>query len=385
MEGTEKDNKNKSERMHYVDIAKAIGIYFVILGHLVIFNYKEFRFIFAFHMPLFFMLSGIILWKKRDQNDSLKQFLKRIIKHYLFPYFLALLLSFLQCYLLPIGSRNLEIMFSADNIKNWYEGYFIFSYFSSSWFLLCMFWAQLFFFLLRKIKRKTNSVVYVLIWITWGAVAIFAKDIFSPIPYFNRMPLLIDTSFMATVFIGIGFLFQKGVDYFFSDRNDIQFIKNIREHLESSFFLRMIVGGLVAVLCGILVYFVSCKGQTYVNMLDLEYAKPFRYLLGGFIGSVMVICLAVALENVAVLRFIGQNTLVILLVHEVIYSVVISLINRFWNLRLNAMGMRFDYICFLISIITMFLSVCISMLVNAIKKKLIKQLESRTSNKYEKN
>jgi len=46
----------KTERYGFLDVAKAIGIYLVILGHMVIFNWKEFRFIFAFHMPLFLLL-----------------------------------------------------------------------------------------------------------------------------------------------------------------------------------------------------------------------------------------------------------------------------------------------------------------------------------------
>lgn len=51
------------KRIEYIDIAKGIGILLVVLGHN--YNLKEnapfiFRFIFSFHIPLFFFLSGFI-------------------------------------------------------------------------------------------------------------------------------------------------------------------------------------------------------------------------------------------------------------------------------------------------------------------------------------
>ncbi len=51
--------KTDSNRIDYLDVAKAIGMYLFILGHLVIMNYKPYRIIYAFHMPLFFIISGM--------------------------------------------------------------------------------------------------------------------------------------------------------------------------------------------------------------------------------------------------------------------------------------------------------------------------------------
>ena len=48
------------KRDNVVDISKGIGIMFVILGHFVFFNSMPFKFIFAFHMPLFYVLMGMI-------------------------------------------------------------------------------------------------------------------------------------------------------------------------------------------------------------------------------------------------------------------------------------------------------------------------------------
>ncbi len=61
-------------RIHSIDIAKGIGIILVILGHLIK-NYNNILFggihdwIYSFHMPLFFILSGMTFSHKRRIPD----------------------------------------------------------------------------------------------------------------------------------------------------------------------------------------------------------------------------------------------------------------------------------------------------------------------------
>ena len=52
------------KRLDFADAAKAVAIYFVIVGHAVPFAGDTFRFIFAFHMPFFFFISGYCFSKK---------------------------------------------------------------------------------------------------------------------------------------------------------------------------------------------------------------------------------------------------------------------------------------------------------------------------------
>ncbi len=51
-------------RIEEVDIMRGIGIILVVIGHMGI-NSAIFRFIYAFHMPLFFFISGITYKEKR--------------------------------------------------------------------------------------------------------------------------------------------------------------------------------------------------------------------------------------------------------------------------------------------------------------------------------
>ena len=61
------------EKKHYesIDIAKGIGILLVVFGHLTVGKQNVYSFIYSFHMPLFFLLSGLF----SSNKDSLKNIL----------------------------------------------------------------------------------------------------------------------------------------------------------------------------------------------------------------------------------------------------------------------------------------------------------------------
>jgi len=46
------------ERINYLDVAKFIGIFCIYLGHFGTYAGAAYPFVFTFHVPLFFFLSG---------------------------------------------------------------------------------------------------------------------------------------------------------------------------------------------------------------------------------------------------------------------------------------------------------------------------------------
>lgn len=65
--------KNKNEnRIDWVDISKGLGIILVIIGHCVYLGGLIHNWIFSFHMPLFFILSGIFI-RKIKLNSFIKK------------------------------------------------------------------------------------------------------------------------------------------------------------------------------------------------------------------------------------------------------------------------------------------------------------------------
>ena len=56
-------------RIEYIDIAKGIGIVLVVAGHLLDKENRLYAYIYSFHMPLFFVLSGFLLELDRQSSD----------------------------------------------------------------------------------------------------------------------------------------------------------------------------------------------------------------------------------------------------------------------------------------------------------------------------
>lgn len=75
--------ENIESRIEWIDIAKGIGILFVMLGHCYLDTKYTFWFI-SFHMALFFFLSGYTFRIKEDYNSFVKKKIKALLVPYLF-------------------------------------------------------------------------------------------------------------------------------------------------------------------------------------------------------------------------------------------------------------------------------------------------------------
>ncbi|WP_075580419.1 acyltransferase family protein [Acidaminococcus massiliensis] len=75
------------QRIQWIDIAKGITIFFVIIGHTAPFDILERNMIFSFHMPLFFILSGYHFKIAQNWDEARERFWKNV-RHLLLPLFL---------------------------------------------------------------------------------------------------------------------------------------------------------------------------------------------------------------------------------------------------------------------------------------------------------
>ena len=55
-------------RINSLDMAKGIGIILVVVGHSTFLEENVLTWISSFHMPLFFVLSGILIRKKNEES-----------------------------------------------------------------------------------------------------------------------------------------------------------------------------------------------------------------------------------------------------------------------------------------------------------------------------
>ena len=342
----------KKKRLDWLDVSKALGVYLVILGHLSIFNYHTFRFIFAFHMPFFFMAAGFVF----RYESSLKKYFKKCCKYYLIPYITVLILGLVQCILIPVGGHDWQAFLSLESLKKaFYDGHPCYSFFGSAWFLLAMFWAQLLFYGMCRIGKKVKKYIYILLWMTLIAVAVFAKEIFMFIPYFERLPFKLDSALMATVFLGIGYLLKK-----------------CKAITGNKWYLSI---ALVTIGC-FLTWLFGCKWNYYVNLCDCAYAREYYYFIAATAGSIMLFGLGQLLQKCKFLIFIGRNTLFIFLAHEAIYLFLLYCVNTIFDKIFYSQSMPLNGWSIGISVLTLILAAGLAWGYQAIKTRLKKRKQT---------
>lgn len=74
-----------SNRIDWVDYAKAIGILLVYIGHTGIPDEIKNR-IYLFHMPLFFVISGFLWNQDKYESLNITEFVKKKMVSYIIPY-----------------------------------------------------------------------------------------------------------------------------------------------------------------------------------------------------------------------------------------------------------------------------------------------------------
>jgi len=171
-ENTEK----KSTRIEYIDIAKGIGILLVALAHADISLISPYlhQFIYSFHMPLFFFLSGYFFNPETPFWMLLKKRFNTILK----PYFITIALI----YIASLSFTNMRFMNAFGRIlKSLYgTGYYI--DWVQLWFLPSLFVTSLFAYMFYRtvLIRIKNRYVRWAILLGMQGIAIAFLDMFYP-------------------------------------------------------------------------------------------------------------------------------------------------------------------------------------------------------------
>lgn len=183
------------------DVLKGIAIIFMIIGHCEIGSLRPF--IFSFHMPLFFFVTGYFL-KIRPLREEFRLSLKRLILPYTFTALCICIIAAcedLSNYSWADGSFtqgtiiHFLLGFRGDSPPEWMIGHV-----GMLWFILAMFWARFFtVFFIGKIKSQK---ILCSIFFFLGLLGIILEK-----NYF--IPYCIPQGLSAAGFIYVGHLVKK--------------------------------------------------------------------------------------------------------------------------------------------------------------------------------
>ena len=165
-----------AKRIEYIDIAKGIGILLVALAHADVSLFSPYlhKFIYSFHMPLFFFLSGYFFNPETPFWTLLKKRFNSVLK----PYFVTV--AFI--YIASLSFTNMRFMNAFGRILRSLYGTGYYIDWVQLWFLPSLFVTSLFAFIFYRILliRITNRYSRWLILLALQAVAILFLDKFYP-------------------------------------------------------------------------------------------------------------------------------------------------------------------------------------------------------------
>lgn len=132
------------QRNETVDIAKGLGIVLVILGHLVVGDGLVSKWIFSFHMPLFYFLSGYVM----NEFISSEKYVSRV-KSLFFHYISFSAIGLIASFIIPAWRDNLSFKTIAYDII--YNTQPECAHVGQAWFLISLIWVISIFCLTHRI------------------------------------------------------------------------------------------------------------------------------------------------------------------------------------------------------------------------------------------
>ncbi|MEH7250384.1 acyltransferase family protein [Neobacillus niacini] len=291
-----------SKRIKWIDTCKGIGIILVIIGHTPI-DPTARSIIYAFHMPLFFFISGYFFSENRYKN--LKEITVSKFKSLIIPYISFSIISFfLLNYLFdqPVAVRVFleQMIISKRNSI---------SYDDPIWFLTSLFTIEILYYLLVKFSQKLylRLLSVILIGFTSSIVLkVFAGG--------SILPWSLDQSLYYLIYFGIGH-YIKGINFFEKNKT-----KSFIITFNSILFLALISYQEI--------YY------SFWNLLGLP--SSLISIIDGIIWAILgisfVIIISQFLSLISVLNFLGKNSLILMSLH---IPLGFNFYNTFVRARLN--------------------------------------------------
>ena len=174
------ESKMKLNRIEWIDITKGIAIFLMVIGHTSI-PVPLSKWIWSFHMPLFFIISGLLF--NKEKYTSIKYFFKSRIRSLAIPYivFSSIILF----------TRN-DLSWTRWLYEGWMNGWAL-------WFIPVLFITELFCFYLTRLNYLiiiSFTIAFIGCIFCWTSI---------------RLPYNLDVCFMAGAFYLIGFIFKDKI------------------------------------------------------------------------------------------------------------------------------------------------------------------------------
>lgn len=344
--------KNRT-RIEYIDIAKGLGMLLVIWGHIRETGISN-AMVYAFHMPLFFFLSGMMF--DRHKYSSVAELIKRRIKTLLIPYLLFSVATwiFWAGYNLVLGNevKSYWMPLLQTVISQGSGGYLVHN--SPLWFVTCLFMVEMIYYFASRFSVQWTVIICVL-------CAVAGNFMIAPESPLRYLPWSFDMAMCAVPFYMLGNL----VSEYLGHERLCGFV-NQRKAL--SIFLVLL--GIVFLYFGAIINGPVSMGHRKLNIEYVFYPLAC-------IGIAEHLILSILLSNipskaVGLIRWIGNYSFRVMAVQTPIKGVVLVVLGFIFHKTVGELSDTTSYsiLAFVISLIAVCITVwVIYWLVSAAKRK----------------
>lgn len=296
------------ERLSYIDIAKCIGIVCIVIGHALTVGTPLRRWVFAFHVPFFFILSGLTFHSQESWS-----FIKKTARRYLIPYYVASIISILVYTLfasrfvnIDVEQRSIIRNVAGMLIGNSKYGYMVWN--RALWFIPCFFVTIcLFNVIVNVVSSKiedtdSRQVSILLLSIVVSMVGYIISNIIK-----LWLPFQIETALFMTGFVGLGYILQPAFRIPRGGGTGVYIPAHVYEHRKL-----WIPISIAAIIIGCWLSFynsgIGVRTDTYGNIV--------QFIINELLISGGVLGISFCIRNNNLMEYIGQHTLFIMLFHR---------------------------------------------------------------------
>lgn len=279
-------------RIKYMDVFRGIGIVIMIMGHIWFGTYFDI-FKAAFHMPMFFIISGFFFQHKSKGEISVGKFILKKARTLLVPYFFFGIGHFL-IYFFAFGNHDWKPLIRLFSWNN--DGLAITGVF---WFLSALFIANLLFFLIDRyvINAFIKTTIIVIVAVSGN----FLEQLKPPFS-------------LSAAFVGVGLMYIGNLIKKYETTRFVNFLLNLK-----------LVPFVILSAITVILIFVNHK----VNMRLGEYSNPVLFWVNSTSATLLGINFSKKMETMfsktillKVLIEIGQYSMVYMLLNQLIIYVL---------------------------------------------------------------
>ena len=275
-----------SKRVGYFDIAKGIGIILVVIAHIEYMPLDLREYIVTFHMPAFFVISGMLMNLTREAERPVKTLLVRKLKSIMLPYLVfSVIFPVIDMIRYVFDGKDIMMTFCQDMIAG-----ITMTGVSVLWFLPALFFSEL--MVLAIVKNLKRPVLLILSVLLPAAIWFLALVI-------RPMALPMWRTVYCFIFVILGYVL-------------FPLIRKI-----SSYPLYLLP---VSAVMFVVLYFTG-KANGVVDLHFILLGKKPLYYLNAMTGSLALILLSIFIEAfihakvAGILEFFGRHSLFIMITH----------------------------------------------------------------------